>query len=499
MKKKNRFSTLLENLLSLANMKNYVLAKALKYDESYVSKWVSGSLIPSEKNYDRILKDISHCIVGFLDNDTREKFFEEYQLYEVDNLEKAIYENLEEEYLYVKDLKNTTGQEVASKISCYPEMTLGQFVSKMKHPALRRVKELKVYAIIDILNLDSKYQLLIAQLNSDTSDRIKMFPGVQFSMYINMDILIKENTSNAIFLLNMLANLSDIHFRLYEGRPAYGKIIFTVKDAYSQSGMLVDDNYCLAVTTSEDAEISNSMYRRIKEICNKETLLIRQTSIHEMIDNSEYVQSIFSMNLRWLLGHLTEHLLSKELHDELAEQFLGIYTKEERTRIKKVHNMVQKVLAEFPVKILIYESTLNEFAVTGILDFYGRKIVLTVEQRLRYAEHILKILNSNSNCSFKMIEKDPSKEYTNVKSPTFFMSDGFSYLRLSKNSNLYNICVPNKKSISDIFRNFFDDMWKKEEVETTEGEIKINQMEVKSYVENAIRTLNIMGEMDFRE
>lgn len=49
MKEKNRFSVLLEHLTSMANLKNYVLAKAVQYDESYISKWISGKSLPTEK------------------------------------------------------------------------------------------------------------------------------------------------------------------------------------------------------------------------------------------------------------------------------------------------------------------------------------------------------------------------------------------------------------------------------------------------------------------
>ena len=41
MKDKNRFSVLLKHLTSMANLKNYALAKSLQYDESYISKWIS--------------------------------------------------------------------------------------------------------------------------------------------------------------------------------------------------------------------------------------------------------------------------------------------------------------------------------------------------------------------------------------------------------------------------------------------------------------------------
>ena len=47
MKDKNRFSSLLKHLMAVAKLKNYTLAKELQYDESYISKWITGSLLPT--------------------------------------------------------------------------------------------------------------------------------------------------------------------------------------------------------------------------------------------------------------------------------------------------------------------------------------------------------------------------------------------------------------------------------------------------------------------
>ncbi len=61
---KNRFSTLLEELISISGVKNSGLAKALQYDASYISKWVSGRLLPTEKTKKKILSGLSHEIVS---------------------------------------------------------------------------------------------------------------------------------------------------------------------------------------------------------------------------------------------------------------------------------------------------------------------------------------------------------------------------------------------------------------------------------------------------
>ena len=63
MAEKNRFSKLLKHLMSVAEVKNYTLAQELQYDVSYISKWTSGQMIPSEKYEKKILKGISECIV----------------------------------------------------------------------------------------------------------------------------------------------------------------------------------------------------------------------------------------------------------------------------------------------------------------------------------------------------------------------------------------------------------------------------------------------------
>ena len=60
---KNRFSELLEELLNTAEIKNANLAKSLQYDVSYISKWISGRMLPAEKTKRKVLQGISHEIV----------------------------------------------------------------------------------------------------------------------------------------------------------------------------------------------------------------------------------------------------------------------------------------------------------------------------------------------------------------------------------------------------------------------------------------------------
>ena len=369
MKEKNRFSNLLKHLMTVAKLKNYTLAKELQYDESYISKWATGSLMPTEKNHEKVLMDISRCIVSSLDEEGWETLLSEYQLSERKDLEMAIFDNLEAEYQYVTELRESTGSEVAPRTTYYPELTLAQFLSKMHHPVLRKVKEQEVISVMDILSLDRNYQLGLAMLNNPKNVASRNYPGVTFSMLINLDSPTRDAFYDANFLLNMLCSLADINFNLYSCPQAVGKLIFATKDSYSISGMIIDENHCISVTTSEDIKNCNSIYDRLNSLCSQETLLIRKVQIRNMIRDRSYIQSLISRNQRWILGFMTEHFLPDDLFEELLEAYRAQETDIAVDELRRIHILTKSILQETRIQLVITETAILDFAVTGELDF----------------------------------------------------------------------------------------------------------------------------------
>ena len=152
MEKKNRFSILLERLMGTVNLKNATLAAELQYDVSYISKWINGKTLPSEKSVAQILHVISDYIVESATSAALKTLYIEYQVDVPEDLKQAIYDNLEAEYFYVKGLTKTIGADVAPETQNYAKLTLYQFLKKMSHPALRLVcipssRQLKKYKI----------------------------------------------------------------------------------------------------------------------------------------------------------------------------------------------------------------------------------------------------------------------------------------------------------------------------------------------------------------
>ena len=461
MKERNRFSGLLKHLMTVAKLKNATLAKQLQYDESYISKWSTGSLLPTEKTSEKIFRDISRSIVTSVDEDGLQTLYSEYQLDNIPDLEEAIFDNLMAEFTYVVDLKETTGSEVAQKTSYYPELTLAQFMQKMRHPVLRQVKSLDVIMVADILSLDRNYQLTLAELDGGGGMNAaqRNWPGVRFTMLINPSTQALNNSYNVQFLLNLLTNLSNVDFQLYTTPQSQGKMIFAVRDAYSISGMIIDETHCLSVTTSEDPKNANAIYDRVQSLCTQETLAVRRVSMSQLLKTNEYTQYTFARNQRWLVSHVTEHSLPDDLFDLLLDQYCRSHPDADREKLRKMHKMTRSVLESMGIKVLLPENALSDFAVSGMVDFFNNKFYLTPEQRLHYLQYIATLTEKNPQLEIRVLREGIFSDLQHVPSPTLYLSDGPCHLRLSRTGPKNNMSILNRAQLCDQFRQFFDELW----------------------------------------
>ena len=69
--------------------------------------------------------------------------------------------------------------------------------------------------MVDILNIDTNYQMLIAEMNGLHNDRKLVLPGVHFSLMLDLEHTDLSNPKIAVFLIDLLSNLANIDFNLY--------------------------------------------------------------------------------------------------------------------------------------------------------------------------------------------------------------------------------------------------------------------------------------------
>lgn len=460
MAEKNRFSRLLKTLISASELKNYTLAQELGYDVSYISKWISGQIIPSEKYAEKILTGISECVVNKCEPEALAKLMQNYQVDSRSQLKQAVYDNLEAEYHYVREMQSNSEDEGTVRTSYYPELKLPQYIDKMWHPVLRRVNALDVVGALDMFAMGREYQMQIAEGKGNHVPEGKMYQDVHYYMLVDVRPEKMNSAGDVIFLVDLLTRNSCIDFRLYSSEQAGGKAIFVVKDEYLISGMLAGDDRCLSVTISENPENCKAVYRNLKDMCNRDRLLFRRTTLQEMLRKHEYVHTLFALRQQWLMGHLTEHFLPEDLFEEILQTFeADPETVPAREELRDIHRISRKVVEEFHISLLIYRTAFYNLAVDRTIDFFNHKVRLTPEQTIRCLGHFAKLCRSCPGLEVKMI---PGRLISDIEYNTrecIFLSDTVSYLRLGiEHSNVFIIDRKDmREAFGRMFCQFFED------------------------------------------
>lgn len=459
MKLKNRFSSLLEHLMETAELKNYTLANELQYDVSYISKWVSGRMLPSAKTDRTVLQGIARCLANQGSADGVRKLMADYQVNNLEDLSSAIYDNLVAEYNYVRDTQNDTGNTIAPDTSFFPRLNMPQFLAKMHHPVLRRVNSLDIMAMMDLMYMERDYRLQLASIDSRVQAQQFRYPDVHFSMFIDINNDKLDHIYDITFLLNMLTNMTHIDFQLYGGKQAFGKAIFAVKDEFCISGMLTDSNHCMSVTVSEDQDNSNAMYDYIHSLCTRERQLIVQLPMQMVLSTHFYAQAVLSPNQKLRLGHMTERFLPDDLFEELVSQLREthkpVVTEEE---LRWIHTLTNRSYTELPIQVIFNSSAFSDFAVSGSLDFFNLNIKLTPAQRLKYVAYIRDLIRDHENLAVRMVYGRLISDFYYNAEQCISISDSASNVRLSAGGQ-YSLYMVNHADMKEAFIRFFEAVW----------------------------------------
>lgn len=489
MAEKNRFSSLLERLMSVAELKNYTLAQELQYDVSYISKWINGRVLPSEKTEKSVLHTISQCIVDAASEKGLETLLDDYAVKNEEELKDAIYDNLEAEYRYVMETQKNYGTSIAPKVFFFPELSLSQYVAKTQHPVLRRVKSLEIMALMDLMTMDHEYRLQVVGISQDYLLPRNLYPNVHYSLMIDLNVPKWDIIVDTLFLMNVMRNFTHIDFRLYGGTQAKGRVIFVVKDDFSISGMLLNESKCMAVTVSEETNNNIVLYRNIEGLCSRENLLFQRVVMKEMLRSKEYIHALLAPNQRWLIGHMTEHFLPDDLFEEIMEQLLGrgleVVSMEE---LRNIHNMTKNIMEGSQVRLMFYESAFSDLAVNGELDFFNYKITLNASQRLRYLEHILNLWEHNPKLNIRLIYGSLVSDFRYIANQCIFLSDVFSYLRLDNSGSPNNLAAINLQSIQSIFDQFYQSVW-----ESSDRKVFSEKQTIISYMKHIMQGIALIS------
>ena len=485
-----KFGKLLEKLIQISNQKNYALANALGYDVSYISKWISGSILPANKSATTICHNIAKFIVGSSNEIAIKKLAELYGEEDEQLLTEIIYEKLMEAYQsnsgknerdnYILTMENNAKVVVNPRLQ---KIYLDTASSKISDR-----KKLEIIMIADLFSLGKEDKLGIASVETES-----IVENIENKNNIHIHYLISLNRSemdivfDTILLINMLTNYADIDFQVFNCKKAPCSILFAIRDQYMHMSVISENHRAIVSSTSMDKNLANEMFDTMVQIeKSQSSILVDHIDVEDFIENKLYMHSIISPDIRWLIGRMNELLLPIDIFENCVSQIDkdDLY----KEQLRRLNLMLTSALDISNIRIIIYDSAFCEYVLNGELDFYGEKIKLNLEQRRRHIEYIRDIFTENSNLELYIVAGNFVNDFKNCSNPCVYLSSNIQYLRLNRDNGESLFRVIRDRELKNVFDDFYEAIW------TIDNPIVIrDKKSIEEKIDNYLNMLTLLG------
>ncbi|MBC5995531.1 XRE family transcriptional regulator [Romboutsia ilealis] len=465
------FGQLLDKLLYLSNQKKSTLAKILGYDVSYISKWINGKNLPTQKSISDVCKRTSEFIVNSLTPITMQDLKGYFEIDDdVDTnsiLSKYLEENLKESYIFTaqKNIPNIHSRthwedNYNSMMHINPRLRK-QYLSKDMYSFLNKSNKLDLIISANLYRLNNSDRMAISDMKdqlAELEDNVK----VRARLLMGFEGEHEDVIFNTILIINMITKYPDMDFKVYNCEVDSNSIMAVVKDSIFHMAIFNKDKQCLLTNMSKEKRIIDEMYYSLDEMVKNQgkPIIDRKTSI-EMIRDKKFTQYIMNQDLRLLLGSISELFMPYDLFNEVASLVFGD-DDEVLDELKKINMFLQNVTYTSKLKVLIYESGLESYISSGKLNFFNIPVELTFEQREKHINHIEKIITESENVEIKLIDGNFVEGFKEDENPSLYLSKTLKIMKINPQSRINDYAIIRDSEFKNICDIFFDSIWENE-------------------------------------
>lgn len=457
-RQRNSFSIQLEQLLLQAGIKNATLADALNYDISYISKWVTGSALPSRKNIERVLTAVSILVADQSDTEAKESLRISMGVQNDDALRDFIMDSLRDAYF------DAIGESSASQYLHNAALRVGPQgqIPLMADPArnLPADKPLQIGVMADLFSLDRTSRLTMAGIQDHHFRMQAVRPDVTIDYLIDLNSLNDNSVYDVILLIHMMTGLSAANFHIYHSDDARGKLMIAARDEFAGVSLLGRNQQILCSTVTREKKRATEVYEVLFNEIDPDRLIFQTTDMGSLLLNLEYFRNLLSQDLRWLVGHITEHFLPESLFRQFLEDHFA--DPAEKAEAERAYQLSCGILQKSRARIMLYRLALADFMVSGELDFFNHKIILTPAERHAVLCHIRTLIGNMEPQKIKLVKEGFSDDFKYITNPCMFLSESASYLRLENGRYEDNLLLIKESLAQKKFDRFFETIWQDE-------------------------------------
>lgn len=453
---RSSFSVQLEQLLLQANIKNATLAEALNYDISYISKWITGSALPSRKNIERVLTAVSTLVAEQTDPAVREALRNAIGVPNDQALQEFVTESLRDAYY------DTIGESGASqylhnatlRISPQGQLPLLGDLARGMNPET----PYQIAVIADLFALDRSSRLSLAGIQDRHFRMQEKQPDLTLDYLIDLNTLRGNAIYDVILLIHMMTGFSAANFHIYHSDDARGKLLIAARDEFAGISLLTGSGLALCTTLTREKKRATEVYDTICNQIDPDRLIFLTTDMQSLLLNREYFRNLLSQDLRWLVGHITEHFLPDELFHPLLENCF-VNDPAGKAEAERAYQLTCGILQKSRARIMLYRLALADFMISGELDFFNHKIILSPTDRHKVLCHIRDLIRNMSPDRIKLVKEGFSDDFKYITNPCIFLSESASYLRLENGRYQDNLLLIKESLAQNKFDIFFETIW----------------------------------------
>ncbi len=440
----NQFGFLLKKLIAESETKANVVSQKLGYDPTYLSKWITGKKLPSQKNIDSTCEKLANI---FSDDKNKDKVKQE--------LIRAYYSDLE-----FSSLENNMNKNISAITSNADATDL--ILEVLQQLDYSGVKDITINTT---LNLFQKFEYhiedVIKKLNKMNLESLTINMCASFDGYNANDSL--------IFCKNFLSLTSGhyfINFNIYKQKKETPQIL-VINNAVAMN-VVNFENIVFLCYYSFDKKYIEDIYNSYNLIIRHMEKILSYALPISLRKTNVQLNQFMQDNQSILFSESPAIFIPKNILNTLIEKNeLNIQGEEWDEHVKylvNVGNIFEKYTKHKNIKILIYESSLLYYINTGRMEIGGQKYIFSKEH---IKEHILNICNcirENDNIEFYSISNTIDFDTFGPDTPSIFLAP--SSIAVGNTNNYtdetsYNFYFSAEESIIKIFERYLDSIIEK--------------------------------------
>lgn len=450
MKSTKSYGLIIKELLEVTDTKFTVLAKAVGYDISYISKWCNNIKIPSTKNIETVNAKLS---LFFSDEIIKQgKTGEVYKLFEIsdpldesnkDVLYEQIYSILENGYknsksdLCQKSEKNFEDNKVVvgnkNVIFCLTEL--------IKNTIQNSTQCIDFISTLDICKIAHHLDLDIIEEFKSNDIRINAKVGFDMNEFESKpDYYIPR----VYFILNEFLN---IDFDLYDNKEIDKLNIIAIRDKFAVLCSLDIDGMIEVATIVIDIDTVNGIYDHANAKFKTENILVKSAEFLGM-DKGGYRTEFYSNDeFQFLSTRGFEFLLPSDIITEIInEAHRQGFNEDMDLLIRKIQITWEEVFEKSKINFIILKSALMKYIEDGEIFYAEVSYNLSPEQRKIHAQNVIECMRNNNDIKFTILDDELLNYKANlfklsvyVNNKKIFLKKNFKSMSHSSNPLYYTI------------------------------------------------------------